>query len=275
MAWGYRNETHGIPTTRITTVVEEHWRVLKTRFLSLHNRPRLDYVAHILNTQVIPEYIQDYAFYMHGLKQADWWRHFTKNWKFLSVAKHNNIYYTYFAQWWCTCPGFSVHTYHLCKPLSHSRPFGPYRNIARSRFPPFFKFEHQDGRLYALLEINEPMWNTCQSVPFVPNGNEIFDDGEVHEEPLLAADEMRCILEWMVHHISELKQTASAGRQLDYIGNELFPKIAKYKNEMERQTYMFDNFYMAAKRWCLLGSLTNIIIVSAQSSSLSVDCYSK
>lgn len=89
MTWGYRNEAHGIPMTRTTMVVESHWRVLKTRFLSLHNRPRLDFVTHILNTQVIPKYIQDYRLYLSGLKKGEWWRRFSKMWKELSSTPAN------------------------------------------------------------------------------------------------------------------------------------------------------------------------------------------
>ena len=235
MTWGYRSLENGIPTTRTTMVVEAHWRVLKTRFLALHNRPRLEYVVHILNTQVIPKYIRDYDLYSQGIKRGEWWSRFTKDWKSLSSQSVQNHYDTSLSRWWCTCPAFRVHAFHLCKHLCHLQSCPPYRNIVRSRTPPFYKFLHEDGRRYPILE------STCMNEieRTTPNYQSICSESNtrlsiIHRQAHNTFSELLENFEWMKNHLHDLNSTPAGEMQMNYIRTALLPRIKSYRESIEK-----------------------------------------
>ena len=65
-------------------LVESHWRLLKRNFHVKRNRPRMDFVTHVMNTQMVLKSYRDYEHYLLEHKKRDCWRQPCKNWKDLS-----------------------------------------------------------------------------------------------------------------------------------------------------------------------------------------------
>ncbi len=150
--WRYRSSDHGIPMNRTTMLVEAHWRVLKCRYLAMHNRPRMDFLAHLISAQLVQKYTRDYKQLVNCRKKDSWWKEFVKRWKELAVEPTQNTYETSLEQWWCTCLAFRCDLFLLCKHLCKLRSMPTYREIIRSRIPPFYTFRHEIGRQIPLLD---------------------------------------------------------------------------------------------------------------------------
>lgn len=108
MIWGYRNSVHGIPSTRTKTLVEAHRRLLKRRYLVMNNRPRMEFVAHAIDSQMVPKYNCDYEMFVRGIKKGAWRKEFVKKWKYHAQTPIHETYDTNLGIWWCDCPPFRI-----------------------------------------------------------------------------------------------------------------------------------------------------------------------
>ena len=139
-----------IPVLQTTMIVESHWRRLKHDFLHRFNRPRIDLVAWILVTRVIPDTITR----MQGIRsggnrtaRAAWRKPFKREWKNLQgkIINLDSIkrYHTDPLKWVCACEAFLKSRFLICKHLVHCvSPFDNrvdfFRNVQRRRTWPFW-----------------------------------------------------------------------------------------------------------------------------------------
>ena len=238
--WGYRDVQNGIPSTRTTMLVEAHWRVLKRRFLISYSYPRMDFVTHVINTQMIPKYIEDYRLYINGLKKGDWWKQFSKAWKDLSSSATNNNYNTSLEEWWCSCPSFRTKNFQLCKHLCRLRQLPLYREVIRSRFPPFYRFQQESGRLFALLEGPLPRFasTTIRSAE-VSQSTHTVTVAPVQltlaSNTLPSISLLKSTVAWFSAHIDELESIPAGSKQIEYLSNRYLPHLLKYSRNVETE----------------------------------------
>ena len=138
----YRSNANGISSSRITMLVEAHWRVLKMNYLVMHNRPRLDFVVRVISSQIIVKYVCDYNLCLLGLNKGDWRIQFVEKSSDLSMLPINNSYETSVNKWWCSYPSLRVDNFQLCKHLCRLLPCPVHRTVHCSRHIPFYKFHH-------------------------------------------------------------------------------------------------------------------------------------
>jgi hypothetical protein len=147
--WARSSNPGEIPVLKTTMILESHWPRIKHDYLHRFNRPRIDIVAWVLLSRVIPDSLRR----MHALLQykprgpvASWRKVFKREWKkLLSRAEDptaNNHYYTDPAKWTCSCPYFLNSRFLICKhilacyePIVDQVSF--FRRITRSRTSPF------------------------------------------------------------------------------------------------------------------------------------------
>ena len=185
-----------IPVLQTTMIVESHWRRLKHDFLHQFNRPRIDLVAWILVTRVIPDTITR----MQGIRSggnrtatAPWRKPFKKEWKNLQgkIMNPDNInrYHTDPLKWVCACEAFITSRFLICKHLVHCvLPFDNtaefFRNVQRRRTWPFW--DH--NQLVVLPEFRvRDLTDGAATQAYQPTescgtGSEIEEDSELGED---------------------------------------------------------------------------------------------
>ena len=181
--WARSSNPREIPVLKTTMIMESHWRKVKHDFLHSFNRPRIDIVAWVLLSNVIPDALTR----MHVLLQRDhrkgrasWRKHFKKEWETLSSrAVINDGYHTDPAKWTCSCPKFLKSRFLVCKhilacyePITDRVNF--FYNVARSRTSPFWV--HQQLVLRPEFRQVENQGRT--TVLSDGDGSEVFDDSE-------------------------------------------------------------------------------------------------
>ncbi len=136
---------------------EAHWSVLKRHYLVMHNRPRVDFIIHLMETTLLSKFRNYYALLSAGVKMPRWWPAFKTEWRSLSERALNRNYNTSEQSWICSRPAFLNSRFMMCKHLINGKPIPEYRNLVRARHPPFLSFERREGRRYAELEcLNDP-----------------------------------------------------------------------------------------------------------------------
>lgn len=129
--WARSAYEAAIPRKRTTMIVEAVWKNLKRITLYQNNRPRMDFVIHLIATESIPSYRIRFA---NVCKQT---RHsrshnltaeqisFKKAWVRLSQKPINGEYSVNTQSWTCTCGAQKYHAHLLCKHLVQSVPMPP------------------------------------------------------------------------------------------------------------------------------------------------------
>lgn len=111
-----------IPVLKTTIIVVPHWRVVKHDYLHRFNRPRVDLVAWILSSRMIPRSVKT----MHAIldkytrkARSSWRKLFKPKWKKLGnhAVSPEKLwhYHTDPHLWSCTCPSFLLGRFNICK----------------------------------------------------------------------------------------------------------------------------------------------------------------
>lgn len=82
--WSRAGHPSQIPVLKTTMILESHWRVIKHDFLHRFSRPRLDLVAHVLISRVVPRALVKLQGIMRGgqrAPQACWRKAFKREWR--------------------------------------------------------------------------------------------------------------------------------------------------------------------------------------------------
>ena len=145
--WARSAYPKAIPRKHTTMTVEAVWRKLKRISLALNNRPRLDYVVHILATKTVPSYRVVFASVTYQLRSSRTQaltsdqKSFKKAWLRLRSRTIKGQYDTDPVQWTCNCGAQKYHAHLLCKHLVASVDI-PSENwwplALRSRTAPFY-----------------------------------------------------------------------------------------------------------------------------------------
>ena len=234
--WGYRSTRYGTPMARTKMLVEAHWRVLKHRYLSMHKRPRMVFLAHVISAQMIPKYTREYKLFLNGTKKGSWWKEFVKSWKFLAAESVNNTYKTSLEMWWCSCPGFRCDRFFLCKHLCKLRPMPSYREIIRSRTPPFYVFQHQEGRHIPLLDGGvSPNFDFITKFPTQSSSISLHNNQQKPSNAGKNDSHISSTIAWLLQHITDLENAPTGNRQLMYFARTILPRIENYKRNIENE----------------------------------------
>lgn len=145
--WAHSAYEVAIPRKRTTMIVEAVWKNLKRITLYRNNRPRMDFVIHLIATESIPSYHVGFANVRkqtrhsrpHNLTAEQ--RSFKKAWIRLSQKPINGQYSVNSQSWTCTCGAQKYHTHLLCKHLVQSIPMPPdnwWPYAIRSQTQPFY-----------------------------------------------------------------------------------------------------------------------------------------
>ena len=237
--WGRRNTV--IAFTRTTMMVEGHWYLLKRHHLVLHNRPRPDFVLHIIDQKLLPRVMYDYKELSKGVSFPKWLKDFMIEWRKLRIRDENHTYETDKQRWICSCPAYLRNRFMLCKHLiDGSSPPNP-RSIVRSRLPPFYQELCESGRRFPLLrEIRErtQVVNIIQpqesDVNFIdltctPSSSSI-DTTEEHEEGTAF---FMTELARLSAHIYWLNNQDGHEQQMLYLRRLFFNRISLYVDRVE------------------------------------------
>jgi hypothetical protein len=131
-------------------IVEGHWRKLKHDFLHRFSRPRIDLVAWIVTSRVIPDVIDRMKAIQNGVfrkHKAGWRLAFKKEWKMLEgrdvSAGALTKYHTDPYKWICACPAFLESRFLTCKHIIHCYepivdPLTFFESVQRQRTSPFW-----------------------------------------------------------------------------------------------------------------------------------------
>ncbi len=145
---------------KTTMLTESHWKVIKRDYLPKFFRPRLDLVAYIIVTRLIPHNEAMFKKYTTGRQQPSWRKFFKQNWKNLSkkqISQSTN-YITDSEKWICSCPYFLTNRFFLCKHLI---------NIVKENISPQFFKEVQRQGVYSLLGMKPSFYSDDLNQPTI------------------------------------------------------------------------------------------------------------
>lgn len=249
LTWGRRSESHGIPLARTTMMVEAHWSLLKKHYLVLHNRPRVDFVIHLMDTQLIGKYESDYELRRTGRVLPTWFKQYTVEWKKLKETPLNNTYSTNLEMWTCSCPSFLGSRFMICKHLVQKSEWIEYRDLVRSRHPPFISSVRSENRHFAL----------CEEPPQAKDGEADSENADRPKNISLAqtaASEQMCDLslraaddsslqgmedcevqlkeelKWMQEHVQSLTECDAGSSQIRYIYRNVWKTVSEYRKNI-------------------------------------------
>jgi len=129
--WARSAYPKAIPRKQTTMMVESVWRWLKRISLALNNRPRLNFVVHIIATESVPAYRVTFANVTNRLRMARTQgltaeqKSFKKSWICLRAKAIKGQYDTDNANWICGCGAQKYHAHLLCKHLVACIPIPP------------------------------------------------------------------------------------------------------------------------------------------------------
>lgn len=253
LTWGRRSESHGIPLARTTMMVEAHWSLLKKHYLVLHNRPRVDFVIHLMETQLVGKYQNDYDLRRSGRALPTWFKQYTAEWKKLKGTPVKKTYSTNVAMWTCSCLSFLGSRFMICKHLVQRSEWIEYRDLVRSRHPPFISSARSENRHFAL----------CEELPQAGDEEADSEDNDRPEKRSLpqssvsdqecdltprAADDsslqrmedcevtLKEELKWMQDHVQGLTECDAGSSQVRYIYQTVWRTVSEYrKNILQSQ----------------------------------------
>lgn len=187
-------------------------KVLKTRFLALHNRPGLDFVAHVFNIQFILKYVEDHNLYSTGRKKGTWWRDFSKNGRhYLSGRQHQRTAHLH-RNGGAPVLGFElirISCANICAENCHAfhteiyivRGFRHFTNSIMKTGVPILYSKRRKKRI--LLYV---MNCQLQKIQYERRSNFATETDKQDKETLL-------ILQWMLSHVEKLQSTPDRERQ--------------------------------------------------------------
>ena len=142
--WARSASPEKICLFKTTMLTESHWKVIKRDYLPKFFRPRLDLVAYITITRLIPHNEVMLNKYLMGRQEPSWRKDFKHNWKELSKRESSQTsnYLTDSEKWICSCPYFLTNRFFICKHLI---------NIVKENISPKFFKEVQRQGVYPLL----------------------------------------------------------------------------------------------------------------------------
>ncbi len=136
-----------IPIGRTTMVLESHWNDLKNRWFSRTYRPRLDYILHKLNQDILPAIAHrlENSSEILGNDSPSWWREFRTKWiEAQQFVVDTDRYNTNLMDWKCGCSTFRSSNVLLCShmvTLALQQCPGlvnlHWSQIKRNQFPPY------------------------------------------------------------------------------------------------------------------------------------------
>lgn len=154
---------------KTTMLTESHWKVIKRDYLPKFFRPRLDLVAYIILTKLIPHNEAMFKKYIKGRQQPSWRKDFKHNWKELSKREPSQTthYLTDSERWICSCSYFLTNRFFICKHLV---------NVVKENISYKFFQEVQRQGVYPLLGIGSSLKlnnNSLLEMDFSLNPNNI------------------------------------------------------------------------------------------------------
>ncbi|HEV7737595.1 MAG TPA: hypothetical protein VGO47_09535, partial [Chlamydiales bacterium] len=145
--WAHSAYPDAIPRKRTTMMVEAGWKNLKRTSLRFNNRPRMDYVVHVITRQCLPLYRAAFA-NTTGLLRDTRTQNLTaeqralkKSWEGLRYKPVTGNYDTDIVKWLCNCGAQKYNANLLCKHLVQAVPLPSnywWPIALRSRIPPFY-----------------------------------------------------------------------------------------------------------------------------------------
>lgn len=250
--WG-RQRIDMIPMSRTTMFAEAHWSMLKRGVLLKHNRPRIDLVVFLLDTEVIPGIKMDMDLLLKGTTKPKWYTAFSRIWRKAKDATSNHVYFTDKERWTCSCMAFLRSPFNICKNLICDSPVPPYRDLYWRRSPPFLIIKRVHTRFTANLDDEIPGNAHVQGVPLlssVPLRTEDVGDtlrsavpyslaAIVHAEDTNAQDSSEVLksilneLDWVRDHARDLANTSAGTRQLRHLHSVHISKLVEYRKKIE------------------------------------------
>lgn len=167
------SQSTDVPRARTTMRAEAQWRTLKTCYLYQHNRPRLDFLVHIIVDRFYPNQLRKWRDACKARIKPRIFSTFVREWRVASeraqlegveTTKERGIA-TYGANtvlWTCGCPSYVKFGYRVCKHLlaqleardGHEHPLCPsYNPRMFRRSPPMidrFLRSHRHELAYAV-----------------------------------------------------------------------------------------------------------------------------
>ncbi len=157
-----------IPIGRTTMVVESHWNDLKNRWFRRSHRPRLDYVLHRLDKDILPAIahrLRNAATYV-GNDPPSWWRAFRSVWKeSLEDGESDGstaMFQTNLLAWRCSCPSFRQSHVLLCSHLVQLSVTACPRlrkihwtSVRRNQFPPYVTIDQIHNNIPSPIVIED------------------------------------------------------------------------------------------------------------------------
>ncbi|CAD6983061.1 unnamed protein product [Tilletia controversa] len=144
-----RSASPTIPVLKTTMICESHWRVVKHDYLHNFARPRIDHVAHIIRTRLIPHMVRRLQALLQGqtrMVTPSWKRELVTAWR--EAEQRDTVsdeaitrYKTCIHTWTCACESFLQSRFLICKHLVQTvnhMSTADIKAMERHREPPFW-----------------------------------------------------------------------------------------------------------------------------------------
>jgi len=238
--WGRMHPTK-IPIAKTTVMVESHWSQLKQLYILPYNRPRWDFLIYILDVKVLPKFISDYGLLCSGSKKPSWWRHFVVEWNRASTRLQNNTYRTNLSYWTCNCNAFLFSRFMMCKHLTSGASCPEYRDVVRSRHPPFLTIRREPNCYRARIvgEFGDTSQTLVESSPvqvaMIPPLEPLQKTGtnNLTENSRDNQGDAENLLLWTLQHVRELGENDAGARQVEYVSGNVLRRLRTYRSNLQ------------------------------------------
>jgi hypothetical protein len=165
--WSRSAYPMAIPRKRTTMIVEALWRNLKHITLHQNNRPRLDFVLHLIFTSSIPTWRVKFAEAFKKLRVSRSHTLTTEQkslkqaWGRLRTKPIKGNYETDIHQWTCSCGAQKYNAHLLCKHLVQAAPWPPaswWPEAFRCHTAPFYRVPGTSSHQLAIPELQPYHW---------------------------------------------------------------------------------------------------------------------
>ncbi|KAE8219163.1 hypothetical protein CF319_g7095 [Tilletia indica] len=147
--WARSACADAIPVLKTTMICESHWRLVKHDYLHRFSRPRIDHVAHIVKTRLVPHVCTRVDALLAGNTRkatSSWKCAFVKLWRKAEErdevsAESLSHFGTCAHRWTCACEPFLGSRFLFCKHLVKTVQHMSANNLKemhRHRTPPFW-----------------------------------------------------------------------------------------------------------------------------------------
>jgi len=165
--WARSAYPYAIPRKRTTMIVEALWRNLKRITLHQNNRPRLDFVVHLILTSSVPAWRVKFGEAFKTLRTSrshtltTEQRSLKRAWEKLSTKSLKGSYETDEHQWTCSCGAQKYHAHLLCKHLVQKVPRPPaswWPKAFRCHIAPFYRIPGTTSQELNIPELQPYNW---------------------------------------------------------------------------------------------------------------------